>query len=808
MADSGKPNYRTEHHLRRLGGDDKEFLVHGFELRDVLNEGYRLVVHCKIAAALRQGLFEACAARRLADVEFFLRRRFPDGDRLETRIAGLIHSIERSLSGEPGMGPSTDDFRVEIVPALELTKGDQQGGTWHDRSYADVLYEVLQQGLGAHGRAVQRKLEGSYPVIDLIVRRPDESRYDFVQKLMRRTGISFHFDHRSGVETLVLSDHNDAFPVGAQRHPGVPLRSQWIDLATDQEERITGVSRAAGMAPSEIEYVGFDVGTPQIPVQGQAQLDSVMGMLTGLLGGGTGGGPSLPRGGKVVQTEAFRVNERQDADQQFASRARLHSEVEANRAERLQLKTSLTGSLAGRRYRIEPHAGEEREVVITRVQASGRNFAEGADDYANSLTVIPTVSESGQPVSIRPIEAPSEGNLFGVFRAKVIAVDNDPLDVDGYLRCRLEFPWDQQGGEVKTTYVSVLQPMAGSYGGTQWFPRAGDRCLVTFVGGNAEQPVILGCLYDNEFQPPLMGPPDEAQRLPAAASWLGWSHASVGDRARQTAMNLRVDAGKELLFFGAPQDWRRDVGNDSQVSVGNDETHRVGGDARRTVEGNVRDHTQGNREETVGGNYSLRVQGNAVIDAEGGSTSSIAGAVSTTCKGGVTHNVEAGLRENVLSGDRSTQVAQGSCLFSAGRSFVARAPSVSISSGGGGGSGGMGAAAGGALKLASAATLSGPTRCALESGPSKVEADAQGVTLTGPKAALRDELGGEATLWGGSLVVDAPQGIELRCGANSLRLAPDGLYLNGVQLRLEAARTEVRTASFDIVGPEPGSGEP
>ncbi|MCH9688227.1 MAG: phage baseplate assembly protein V [Deltaproteobacteria bacterium] len=805
MADSGKPFYRTEHHLRRLGGDDTEFLVQGFDLSDVLNEGYRLVVRCKIAAARQQSLFEACAARRLADVEFFLRRRFPDGYLLETRIVGLVHSIQRSLSGEPGMGPSTDTFRVEIVPALELMKADQQGGTWHDRSTADVLCEVLDEGLAVHGRGIQRKLTGTYPAVDLIVRRPNESRYDFAQKLMRRTGISFHFDHRSGVETLVLTDDNDALPQGTQRHPEVPLRSQWLDLATNQEERISGVCRAVGMAPSSVEYIGFDVGTPQVPVQGLAELDSVLGMLEGLIGGGSGS--PTPKGGQVIQTEAFRVNEREDPELQFSRRAQLHAEVESNRAGLMDLQTTLTGALAGRQYRIEVTPGDERPMLVTRVQASGDNFGETPTDYSNAMTVMPIVSDTGQAVPLRPMAQPDEGTLFGVFRAKVIAVDNDPLDVDGYLRCRLEFPWDQQGGEVKTTYVSVLQPMAGAHGGTQWFPRAGDRCLVTFVGGNCEQPVILGCLYDNEFQPPMMGPPDEAQRLPAAASWLGFSHASVGDKARQSMMNVRVDAGQEQMFFNAPHDWRTDVGHDSRVSIGNDRTQTVGRNVEETVDGKVRYHVQGNREETVGGNYSVLVEGNAVVDAKGGSTSTIAGSVHSTCKAGVTHNIDGGHRENVYSGDRVIKVTQGSCLLSAGSSIVARAPSVSFSSGSGPGSGAMGAATSSKLELARSATLSGPSRCTLESGPSKVQADTAGVTITGKTTALHDELGGKATLSQGAMVVDAPRGIELRCGANSLRLAPDGLFLNGVQLRIETPRTEVRTASFDIIGPHPGSDE-
>ena len=154
MAD--KPFYRTEYRLQRIGGDDKEFLVVDFQLEDELNEGYHLKVHCTIPDALQEQMAAACGSRRGVDVEFFMRRQFPDGELLETRIAGLVHSMERSQEGDPELGRFNDEFLVTIVPAWELLKNEQTGGTWHKRSYADILFEMLQEGLSPFGRSVDR----------------------------------------------------------------------------------------------------------------------------------------------------------------------------------------------------------------------------------------------------------------------------------------------------------------------------------------------------------------------------------------------------------------------------------------------------------------------------------------------------------------------------------------------------------------------------------------------------------------------------------------------------------------------------
>lgn len=813
MAADGKPFYRTEHVLRTIGGDDHEYIVWSFEYEDVFDEGYKLKVRCQIPAALQEGLYEACSSRRLKDVEFFLRRRFPDGQMLETRIAGIVDAIERDVGGEPGKGRTYDMFTVTIVPALEQLKLDQKGGTWHKKSHADILFEELKKGLEPYGRTVRRDLSGDYPPIDFTVRQPHENLYEFALKLMERTGINFYFDHSAGVEQLVLCDANDKLP-DINRRGGKPFRPQWdAPMGSDNEEWITNMNRVASMVPAQVEFLGFDVTShPQIPVVGIADIagmfSAIFGALAGMLGslggalggmlggGGGGGGKAIP--GKISHNELFRVNEL-EPEKQFKDRAKLHSEVEGNRASPFDGQTNITGSIAGRVMEVEVNPGELKKYVVTKVKASGEKLGDGGSDYTNTMTAIPTTSESGQELQMRPTRAKKEAKHFGIYRAKVIALENDPLDVDKFLRMRLEFPWDKQSDTPKETYVSVLQPMAGTHSGTQWLPRAGDRVLVTFVGGNAEQPVILGGIYDNEFKPPLMGPPESAQRLPDSRSWLGWTYASVGDKARLSQLNIDTRAGQEMYFFNAPWDWRRIVGHDSKDEIERDEIRKVKRNFDETVDKEYKHHVGADRKETVGGNYSLVIDGSGVIETKKGMTVTAGGSMSNNFKSGVTSNVTGALTENITTA-RACRSA-GPITFSSGTSFVARAPSVSVSVGAGGG---MGAAAGAALDLNQDANLTAPRSTSIAAGGSSLKADSTGAHVHGPLVALRDDRGGTARLEQGRLVVDVPQGVEFRCGPNTLELTPDGLRINGMRVVLEAPQVEVRTAAFDIVGPEDG----
>jgi type VI secretion system secreted protein VgrG len=328
--------------------------------------------------------------------------------------------------------------------------------------------------------------------------------------------------------------------------------------------------------------------------------------------------------------------------------------------------------------------------------------------------------------------------------------------------------------------------------------------LVSFIGGNLERPVIMGCLYDKQHQPPTMGPPERASTLPSSASWLGWTYSSIGDKSRQTMLNMDVTSGSEMMFFNAPFDWRQDVGNDCDVRIKRDELRRINRNFSEKVDGKYDHVVDGDRTEHVKGKYSLTVDGDSTVSMSGKMTGTFSGAVSTTCKAGVTSYVDRGNTENVQSGDRVTRVSGGSCRFGVSGAFVVTAGSVSIGVGGMGGA--SGPATGGALSLGQTSMLDCVGGATVQSGPSSVGTTAEGVTLKGPATHLRDQAGGSATLANGSYLVDVPQGITFRCGMTELRLTPQGLFVNGQQLVLQAARTEIKTASFDINAPDGDDG--
>lgn len=74
--------------------------------------------------------------------------------------------------------------------------------------------------------------------------------------------------------------------------------------------------------------------------------------------------------------------------------------------------------------------------------------------------------------------------------AKVID-NNDP---EGMGRVKVEFYW--AGGNIKSDWIRLIQPHAGSGKGFYFIPEVEEEVLVGFEGGSAERPYVMGTQYN------------------------------------------------------------------------------------------------------------------------------------------------------------------------------------------------------------------------------------------------------------------------------------------------------------------------
>jgi type VI secretion system secreted protein VgrG len=87
---------------------------------------------------------------------------------------------------------------------------------------------------------------------------------------------------------------------------------------------------------------------------------------------------------------------------------------------------------------------------------------------------------------VRPEHKPMDG----VVVARVVD-HNDPLGIG---RLRVQYDWQTNS---TTAWLRMAVPHAGGTRGFMFMPEVGDEVLVSFEHGDAEQPIVVGCLWNS-----------------------------------------------------------------------------------------------------------------------------------------------------------------------------------------------------------------------------------------------------------------------------------------------------------------------
>jgi phage baseplate assembly protein gpV len=86
-----------------------------------------------------------------------------------------------------------------------------------------------------------------------------------------------------------------------------------------------------------------------------------------------------------------------------------------------------------------------------------------------------------------------QGRIFGVVTAQVTSMLSDGLFELNYLSMFSEQP---------SAPARMMMPMAGGGRGTYFMPEPGDEVVVAFEGGDLNQPIILGAVWNQNDNPP------------------------------------------------------------------------------------------------------------------------------------------------------------------------------------------------------------------------------------------------------------------------------------------------------------------
>lgn len=509
-----------------------------------------------------------------------------DGDEAR-ELAGVVAeaSILHELSGR-ALG------RLVLVPRLWRLGLSEHSRLYTDASIPDVVRDVLARAGLSEGDDFELRLGGSYAV-EAHVCQYHESDLAFVQRWLEHEGIHFFFEHRAGVDKLVLSDDStaaDRTPAAAVRyHPvGDDDASAGVSFARFSERR---TSRA-----KEVALVDRDYARPDVDVSGRAD--------------------AHPAGmGRLVSFGDDRFFD----GARGRALARLRAEEELATQRSFRAEGVVPGLLPGFVFELVDHAVtrldgaylcvelEHHANVAATTPELRRLTGLGEGVYRAGVLAIPAATP------FRPARLTPKPRVHGYLTAKVDGpADGDyaQLDADGRYRVKLHLDEGDRTNGKASTALRMQQPHVGNPEGMHFPLRKGTEVLVTCLDGDPDRPVIAGAI-PNKVTPSVVTSKNHTHHLIHTG---GDNVFDFEDHRSRRWIDVSSPTKHTFFHLGHPHRNRTHhvvlhTDGNALFSFGSNQDVSVGGKLEEIVEKDVEETYDAQQTSTVFGEQATTVTG-------------------------------------------------------------------------------------------------------------------------------------------------------------------------------------------------------
>ena len=465
--------------------------------------------------------------------------------------------------GNVGVGEGTFVYSLTLRPWLWTLSKRVNNKIFKDKDVLGIVSEVF----GDHpSAAFRQETTKTYPTLEYTV-QTQETDLNFVSRLMQRFGVSYYFEHSEGTHTMVLCDGQagygtlpgktrDYHPFDQQNRREDEHFESWASMREFTSGRVVTLDYnfekpTQDMKGDETGDAGFENG--EIEVFDYPNKHSQKG-----------------EGTDLART---RVDQLRAADKQHSASGNVVS-----------LAPGMTFELEkhpiGRMNKEYLCVGADHSFVAESFYSGAGS--DGTEAYSGSYRF----AEAERPLA-PPRSAPAP-SVRGVQTATVVG--DGEIDVDKYGRILVRFHWDREGRN--SMRCRIAQSWAGAKWGGVFFPRVGMEVVVEFAEGDADNPIVVGCLYNADNMPPF--------DLPGSKNINGFKSNSTEGGGGYNELVFDDTKGNELFRQHAQYDMDTTVLHDERRNVKNDQTEKVDANRTQTVVKNDTLTVNGSRNQKIG----------------------------------------------------------------------------------------------------------------------------------------------------------------------------------------------------------------
>ncbi|MBK6535839.1 MAG: type VI secretion system tip protein VgrG [Deltaproteobacteria bacterium] len=586
------------------GADERVWTVVHWQHREGLSELYEcsVVITALVGDGGPEGLLARPAELRLVRAE------------VERTVQGVVRRVE-----DLGSTATERYARVVMVPALWTLSQRRDSRIFQEQTVAAIVREVLRAAGVYQGNGeleVPPGLEALPPREYCVQYR--ETDLDFVLRLLQEEGVPFAFrEGPDASEALVLFD--DALAWGECEVWGGDGAVEVLDASAHvaSREGLTGFDAREEMRPTRMTLRDFDFTRPR--AHGGADRDAPRQRPR------AAGGSRLP--GAAQPARVQRGVARLSRARRVAAGAGAPRAAAGGGGDPAGLRHGVV-DVAGQDLRAagahEPVArpavpgdgGGARRAVLgrraggrarERAAAGGARGRGGGDGLRGGARGGASLREYGGVYSVeRAVEAGAgDGAAAGARVADGAGggASGEEIHTGFPRRIKVQFHWDRVGtfNDGSSCWVRVAQVWAGPGWGSVFIPRIGMEVVVTFLEGDPDRPLVVGCVYNGENHVPY-GLPEEKTKSTLKSN----SSPTTGG---YNEIRFEDRAGEEQVY-GAGRARPRHAGEARPaVKVERHRTKLVRGRERNTIEKDRTTTVLGSESKEVMGNQSVEVHG-------------------------------------------------------------------------------------------------------------------------------------------------------------------------------------------------------
>jgi type VI secretion system secreted protein VgrG len=441
-------------------------------------------------------------------------------------------------------------YRVVLGPWLDLMNYRSDCRIFQDQAVPDIFSQVAQD-LGIPV-AIEMKLNG-YPTRPYTVQYR-ETDFNFVSRLLEEEGIYYHFLHKDGNHSIMLTDATVKHEP-AEGYLSIPYYPPSSNARRD-EEHISSWDVNRNVVPGNAALNDFDYEYKQTALMMKS---------------------NDPQGHANDHFERFDYPGGFVKDED--GRQVIGVNLERLQAERefIHFSANTRGLFPGSTFRVrglDDVAESEQFLVVEANYTIESDALESEGDSGGKKLFQADFVAMTAKREFRPQLRAEKPEMRGPHSAIVTGPPGVEIytDPDGLGRVLVQFHWDRYADSTKkntSCWVRVSQPWAGPGFGFVQIPRVGEEVLVDFLDGDPDRPVIVGRLYNGKNKPPY--------GLPANATQSGMkSHSSPKGHADNfNEIRFEDRKGKEELHVQAERNHTVFVKHDQSISVGHNRSVSV-----------------------------------------------------------------------------------------------------------------------------------------------------------------------------------------------------------------------------------------